>query len=104
MERRILRIIIVFLLVFTVVRVTVALAAGNTGAPGTFLRTQAGGYVDACKIVSMAPTQVVIGDGTLSYPGTRVTLTTRERIVLDYREGTPDAVVQEVVTACTPSP
>jgi len=65
-------------------------------SPGTFLRTSGDGYVDACYIVGIFPADIVIGDGTLSYPGTRVTLVNGKSYLLSQNEGLPAQVAQVV--------
>lgn len=71
--------------------------AGGAGAPGTFLTTYKGGYVDACKVTAIEPVLYPVGDGTLRIPLTRVTLTTGRTYVLSEGEGQPVQVVQAVV-------
>jgi len=94
-ERRVLRcalLVVLFLVIFAVARASGA----GVDSPGTFLRTSGDGYVDACYIVGIFPADIVIGDGTLSYPGTRVTLSNGKSYLLSQNEGLPAQVAQVV--------
>ena len=96
MERTILRCILLFVLILVIFACVQASRAAGVDSPGTFLRTSGDGYVDACYIVGIFPATIVIGDGTLSYPGTRVTLVNGKSYLLSQNEGLPAQVAQVV--------